>query len=96
MTEEMKKKLLAEINRLDEGVMIEQFTKVRSTLYFSLKGTINDIIEYDNSTEDNEEKIDRLFKQKEMIEQSIQTVSVFITQLADKIIENQMNGGSNG
>jgi hypothetical protein len=96
MTEEMKKKLLAEINRLDEGVMIEQFTKVRSTLYFSLKSTINDIIEYDNSTEDNEEKIDRLFKQKEMIEQSIQTVSVFITQLADKIIENQIKGGTNG
>lgn len=96
MTEEMKKKLLAEINRLDEGVMIEQFTKVRSTLYFSLKSTINDIIEYDNSTEDNEEKIDRLFKQKEMIEQSIQTVSVFITQLADKIIENKIKGGSNG
>jgi hypothetical protein len=95
MTEEMKKKLLAEINRLDEGVMIEQFTKVRSTLYFSLKSTINDIIEYDNSTEDNEQKIDRLFKQKEMIEQSIQTVSVFITQLADKIIENKIKGGTN-
>lgn len=95
MTEEMKKKLLAEINRLDEGVMIEQFMDVRNTLYFSLKSTISDIIDYDNSEEDNEELIDRLFKQKEMIEQSIHTVSVFITQLADKITENQMNGGSN-
>lgn len=96
MTEEMKKKLLAEMNRLDEGVFIEQFMDVRNTLYFLLKTTINDIIDYDNSEEDNEEKIDRLFKQKEMIEQSIHTVSVSIKQLADTIIENQINGGING
>lgn len=97
MTEEMKKKLLVAVNQSwDEGVMLEQLTHDRNTLYFLLKCTISDIIDYDNSEEDNEEKIDRLFKQKEMIEQSIQSVSISIKQLADKIIENQIKGGQNG
>ena len=74
MTEETKKQLLAlaEMSKLDEGVILTELTQARDTLYFVLKSTITEIIDYDNSDLDDEEKIDRLFNQKELIERRIQ------------------------
>lgn len=97
MTEETKKQLLAlaEINKLDEGVILTELTKSRDTLYFVLKSTITEIIDYDNSDLDDEEKIDRLFNQKELIERRIQSLNVIIKQLADQILENQITEGDN-
>jgi len=97
MTEETKKQLqkhlLAEINKLDDGVILTEFIQVRDTLYYVLKSTIADIIDYDNSQEENEKKINRLFSQKEEIEQSIHSLSIIIKQLADKILENIIKKG---
>lgn len=96
MTEEQKIKVMTEMNRLDEGAIIDEFTQVRHTLRLILKHTITEIIQYDNDNEDNEEKIERLFKQKELIENSITSVTGIIIKLADKIIQSQRKGGQNG
>lgn len=96
MTEEQKIKVMAEMDRLDEGAIIDEFTQVRHTFRLILKHTITEIIQYDNDNEDNEEKIERLFKQKELIENSITSVTGIIIKLADKIIQSQRKGGQNG
>ena len=97
MTEETKKQLLAlaEMNKLDEGVILTELTQARDTLYFVLKSTITEIIDYDNSDLDDEEKIDRLFNQKELIERRIQSLNLIIKKLADQILENQITEGDN-
>ena len=97
MTEETKKHLLslAEINKLDEGVILTELTEARDTLNFVLKSTITEIIDYDNSDLDDEEKIDRLFNQKELIQRRIQSLNVIIKNLADQILENQITEGDN-
>ena len=97
MTEETKKQLLAlaEISKLDEGVILTELTQARDTLYFVLKSTITEIIDYDNSDLDDEEKIDRLFNQKELIERRIQSLNLIIKKLADQILENQITEGDN-
>ncbi len=97
MTEETKKQLLAlaEMNKLDEGVILTELTQSRDTLYFVLKSTITEIIDYDNSDLDDEEKIDRLFNQKELIERRIQSLNLIIKKLADQILENQITEGDN-
>ena len=95
MTEETKQQLLAlaEINKLDEGEILTELTQARDTLYFVLKSTITEIIDYDNSEEENEAKIDRLFNQKEKIEQNIDSLSITIKKLADQILENIIKKG---
>lgn len=97
MTEENKQQLLslAEINTLDEGAILTELTQARDTLYFVLKSTITEIIDYDNSDIDDEEKIDRLFNQKELIQRRIQSLNVTIKKLADQILENQITSGDN-
>jgi len=97
MTEETKKQLLAlaEMNKLDEGVILTELTQARDTLYFVLKSTITEIIDYDNSDLDDEEKIDRLFNQKELIQRRIQSLNLIIKKLADQILENQITEGDN-
>jgi predicted secreted protein len=93
MTEETKQQLLTMINKLDEGEILTELTQARDTLYFVLKSTITEIIDYDNSEEENEAKIDRLFNQKEKIEQSIHSLSITIKKLADQILENIIKKG---
>lgn len=95
MTEETKQQLLAlaEMNKLDEGVILTELTQARDTLYFVLKSTITEIIDYDNSEEENEAKIDRLFNQKELIERRIQSLNLSIKKLADQILENIIKKG---
>ncbi len=56
---------------------------------------ITEIIDYDNSDLDDEEKIDRLFNQKELIERRIQSLNLIIKKLADQILENQITEGDN-
>ena len=93
MTEEQKIKVLAEMDRLDEGVILRQFTQVRHTLYEVLGYTITEIIQYDNSNQDNEEKIDRLFKQKELIENSIQSTTLITVSMIKLLKIKEVQNG---
>lgn len=56
--------------------------EVRQVLYTLLLPVIYEIKEYDNSDEDNEEKIESLFEKKDMIEQSIGALNGIIVSLA--------------
>ena len=99
MTDEQKIKVMAEMDRLDEGVILSEFTQVRQTLRCVLKHTINEIIKWDSGSSDDEQKIDQLLELKELIENNIHSVTCMIVKLADILINQEMNtktkGGNN-
>ena len=99
MTDEQKIKVMAEMDRLDEGVILSEFTQVRQTLRCVLKHTINEIILWDSGSSDDEQKIDQLLELKELIENNIHSVTCMIVKLADILINQEMNtktkGGNN-
>lgn len=90
--------VLVSAEAMEADIMKDKLDKVRNVLYTLLLPVIDQIIDYDNSEEDNEELIEGLFKKKDMIEQSIGTLNGIIVQQSKiiKRIANEMNGGTNG
>lgn len=83
-------KNITEINRLDEGIILAEFTQVRQILRVILKHTINEIIQCDNDNRDKQEKIDKLVELKDLIENNIYSVTCIIVKLADILINVEM------
>ena len=82
MTEQMKQALFEMMKATPADSLKNDLDTVRQVLYNLLIPVINEIKAYDNSDEDNEQKIEGLFQKKDMIEQSIGVLNGIIVTLA--------------
>jgi hypothetical protein len=81
-------KLLNMMKDMDEQRTIQDLDDVRRVLYSLLTPVISEIIDYDNSDEVNEEKIEGLFHKKDMIEKSIGTLNVIIMDIKNSEVKS--------
>ena len=81
MTEKMKQALLDMMKATPADSLKNDLDTVRDVLYTLLNPVIDEIIAYDNSDEENEAKIESLFRKKDMIEQSIGVLNGIIVTL---------------
>ena len=81
MTEKMKQTLLDMMKATPADSLKNDLDTVRDVLYTLLNPVIDEIIAYDNSDEENEAKIESLFRKKDMIEQSIGVLNGIIVTL---------------
>lgn len=73
---------------MDEQRTIQDLDDVRRVLYSLLTPVISEIIDYDNSDEVNEEKIEGLFHKKDMIEKSIGKLNVIIMDIKNSEVKS--------
>ena len=90
MTDDKKIKVMAEMDRLDEGVILSEFTQVRQTFRVILTHIKNEIMTWDKGNSDDEQKIDKLLELKELIENNIHSVTCMIIKLADILIHQEL------
>ena len=83
-----RNKLLNMMKDKDEQRTIQDLDDVRRVLYSLLTPVISEIIIYDNSDEDNEEKIEGLFHKKDMIEKAIGTLNVIIMDIKNSGVKS--------
>ena len=90
--------VLGSAEALEADILKDKLDQVRNVLYRLLNPVIDQIIDYDNSEEDNEELIEGLFEKKDMIEQGIGTLNEVIVHQSKiiKRIAREMHGGNNG
>ena len=81
MTEKMKHALFDMMKATPADSLKNDLDTVRDVLYTLLNPVIDEIIAYDNSDEENEAKIESLFRKKDMIEQSIGVLNGIIVTL---------------
>lgn len=81
-------KLLNMMKDMDEQRTIQDLDDVRRVLYSLLTPVISEIIDYDNSDEVNEEKIEGLFHKKDMIEKSIGKLNVIIMDIKNSEVKS--------
>lgn len=76
------------MKEMDEETTIQDLEDVRRVLYTLLEPVISEIIDYDNSDEDNEEKIEGLFYKKDMIAKSICTLTAIIIDIKNSEVKS--------
>jgi hypothetical protein len=90
--------VLVSAEAMEADILKDKLDQVRNVLYRLLNPVIDELCSYRNHEEGNEEEIERLYKKKDMIEQSIGTLNGVIVHQSKiiKRIAREMNGGSNG
>lgn len=96
MTEDMKKKILIEIStlKMDEEKMIKGLQKVRDDLNKLSQTIFNNTIK--SIEEHSPDRVESLFKQQKLVDNSIEELTHIIIQLLETVNENTQQGIKNG